>query len=201
MPTAVPHTVSWADISPGVAPPVHIDMRGMVAPAPPSTVPFILRKAAQQLPKTDPSLMVPLHPLLRFGAGAISSAADARLISISDAAVLLGQLQHGPGHLLTLALHAFQETGDIGESCDTTMSANGRHEAVPASLPTVSLAHDLKTAAVQAAKPGQAPMASTSPWVAVSRAPSQWAAHQAVAATATHHVCKAAEACGGASCQ
>jgi hypothetical protein len=50
-----------------------------------------------------------------FGAGAIGSAADARLISISDAAVLLGQLQHGPGHLLTLALLAFQETGDIGE--------------------------------------------------------------------------------------
>ena len=195
MPTAVPHTVSWADISPGVAPPVHIDMRGTVAPAPPSTVPFILRKAAQQLsaPEALPQSHIPVtspHPLIRFGAGAIGSAADVRLISISDAAVLLAQLQHGPGHLLTLALHAFQETGDIGESYNASMPADGRHETVPASLPTVSLAHDLKTVAVQAVKPGPAPTATASS--------SQWAAYQAGMATGMRRGAAPSEC---ASCQ
>lgn len=103
-------TVSWADI-PGAALPVSVAMQ---APAPPPNTSLFLQKAAQHTYKMDATVPSP-HPLLRFGAGAIGSAAQAQLITIPDAAMLLAQLQHGPGHLLTLALQAFQETGDIGE--------------------------------------------------------------------------------------
>ena len=112
--SADPRTISWADIVPGAARPARVAMQAIGAPAPPPNASLFLDKAVQHPDKTDATVPSP-HPLLRFGAGAIGSAAQAQLITVPDAAMLLAQLQHGPGHLLTLALHAFQETGDIGE--------------------------------------------------------------------------------------
>ena len=97
---------------------------------------------------------------LRFGAGVVASAADVGLLSLGDAAVLLQQIQSGAGHLLSLELQAFQETGDIGEDGgggggDTKVihedccKRTCHHDRMP---PAVALTQGLKRAAARATK-------------------------------------------------